>query len=62
MSILTILLVLVVIGVLAWLANTYIPMQDGIKKIFNVVAIILTILWLLQAVGVLDSVKNLKIG
>lgn len=52
MPVLTILIVLIVIGLLLWLVNTYIPMDGKIKKILNVVAIIATILWLLKVFGV----------
>jgi hypothetical protein len=60
MSLLTVLLVLVVVGVILWLVNTYIPMDRKIKNILNVVVVILVIVWLLQAFGLLDSIKNVK--
>jgi hypothetical protein len=59
MPILTILLVLVVVGVILWLVNTYIPMDSKIKSILNVVVVILVIIWLLQAFGLFSSVKNM---
>ncbi len=61
MPILTILLVLVVVGVILWLVNTYIPMDRKIKSILNVVVVILVIIWLLQAFGLFSSVKNLHV-
>lgn len=61
MPILTILLVLVVVGVILWLVNTYIPMDRKIKSILNVVVVILVIIWLLQAFGLFSSVKNMHI-
>ena len=61
MSLLTILLVLVVVGVILWLVNTYIPMDRKIKSILNVVVVIVLITWLLQAFGLLDSIKGLKV-
>ena len=62
MSLLTVLLVLVVVGVVLWLINTYIPMDRKIKSILNVVVVVVTIIWLLQAFGLLGSVKNLHLG
>ena len=59
MSLLTVLLVLVVVGVILWLINTYIPMDRKIKSILNVVVVILVIIWLLKAFGLLDGVKNM---
>jgi len=61
MPLLTILLVLVVVGVLLWLVNTYIPMDGKIKTILNVVVVVLTVIWLLKAFGLLDSVKNIHV-
>ena len=50
MPIVHIVVVLIVVGVLLWLANTYIPMQATIKKIMNVVVIIAVVIWLLTMV------------
>lgn len=50
---LSIIITLVVVGVVLWLINTYIPMEAGIKKLLNIVVIIALILWLLKAFGVL---------
>ncbi|MBK9486319.1 MAG: hypothetical protein IPO01_14330 [Chitinophagaceae bacterium] len=61
MSLLSILLVLVVVGVILWLVNTYIPMDRKIKNILNVVVVIVVIIWLLQAFGLLDSIKSMRV-
>jgi len=61
MPLLTILLVLVVVGVILWLVNSFIPMDSKIKSILNVVVVILVIVWLLQAFGLFDSIKNFKV-
>lgn len=61
MPILTILLVLVVVGVILWLINAYIPMDGKIKSILNVVVVILVILWLLQAFGLFNSLKSVNV-
>ena len=52
---LQIIVVLIVVGVLLWLVNNYIPMDGKIKNILNVVVVIIVILWLLQAFGLLGS-------
>ena len=52
MPLLTILIVLIVVGFVLWLANTYIPMEPTIKKILNIVTIILLLVWLLNILGV----------
>lgn len=61
MPLLTVLIVLVVVGVLLWLINTYIPMDRKIKNILNIVVVIVVIIWLLQAFGLLSSLKSLKV-
>jgi hypothetical protein len=61
MPLLTILIVLVVVGVILWLINNYVPMDRKIKSILNVVAVIVVVIWLLQVFGVLGSLKNLKV-
>lgn len=60
MSVLTIILVILGVGVILWLINSYIPMQRTIKGILNVVVIIILVIWLLKVFGVLDSMQNLR--
>jgi len=62
MSLITLIIVLVVVGVVLWLINSYIPMQATIKKILNVVVIIVVILWLLSAFGIIGSLDTIRIG
>jgi hypothetical protein len=62
MSLITIVIVLIVVGILLWLINAYIPMQSTIKSILNAVVIIVVVIWLLQAFGVLGSIGNVRIG
>jgi hypothetical protein len=62
MSLISILITLVVVGVVLWLINTYIPMDGKIKKILNVAVVIILILWLLSAFGVLGNISNIRIG
>ncbi len=61
MSLLTILLVLIVAGVLLWLVNSYIPMDRKIKKILNAVVVIIVVIWLLNAFGLLNDFKNIRV-
>lgn len=62
MSLITLVIVLVVVGVVLWLINSYIPMQSTIKRILNVVVVIVVILWLLSAFGIIDSLDTIRIG
>jgi hypothetical protein len=61
MSLLTIVVVLIVVGVLLWLVNTYIPMDGKIKSILNAVVVIVVVLWLLQAFGLIGSLNSIRV-
>ncbi|HYV73708.1 MAG TPA: Thivi_2564 family membrane protein [Candidatus Binatia bacterium] len=62
MPLIQVLIVLIVVGVLLWLVNTYIPMQAAIKSILNGVVVIVVVLWLLNVFGVLGTLTNLRVG
>jgi len=62
MSLVSLILVLIVVGVLLWLVNTYIPMDSKIKSILNAVVVIAVVLWLLKVFGLLDSLTNIHVG
>jgi hypothetical protein len=62
MPLLQIVIVLIVIGVLLWLVNRFIPMQGTIKSILNAVVIICVVLWLLNVFGVFHSLSGMHIG
>ena len=53
---------LIVIGVLLWLVNTYIPMDSKIKGILNAVVVIAVVIYLLQVFGLLGTLENIRIG
>lgn len=62
MPLINLVVVLLVVGVLLWLVNTYIPMDRKIKNILNIVVVIVVVIWLLQAFGVLGSLQSVRIG
>jgi hypothetical protein len=62
MSLLGLIITLVVVGVLLWLLNNYVPMDGKIKRILNAVVVIVVVIWLLQAFGLLGSLRNMRIG
>ncbi|WP_318248649.1 Thivi_2564 family membrane protein [Geomonas subterranea] len=62
MPLVHVLLVLIVVGVLLWLVNTYIPMAGSIKSILNAVVVIVVVLWLLNVFGLLDNLTKLRVG
>ena len=61
MSLIGLVITLVVVGVLLWLLNNYVPMDPKIKTILNVVVVIVVVLWLLQALGILGSLQNIRL-
>lgn len=62
MSLIYLVIVLVIVGVILWAINNYIPMQSNIKKILNVVVVIAVILWLLTVFGVIGNLSTIRIG
>jgi hypothetical protein len=62
MSLLSLIVVLIVVGVLLWLVNSYIPMDAKIKQILNIVVVIAVVLWLLQAFGLLGGLGAIQVG
>jgi len=61
MPLLNLVVVLIVVGVLLWLVNNYIPMAGSIKRILNIVVVVAVVLWLLNAFGILTSLSRLRV-
>jgi hypothetical protein len=61
MPLINLVVVLIVVGVLLWLVNNYIPMAGSIKKILNVVVVVAVVLWLLNAFGIIGSLSKLRV-
>lgn len=62
MPLLQIIIVLIVVGVLLWLVNSFIPMQRTIKGILNAIVIIFVVLWLLNVFGLFRSISQIRVG
>jgi hypothetical protein len=54
--------VLIVVGVLLWLVNRFIPMQGSIKSILNGVVVIAVVLWILNVFGLFQSLSRIHVG
>ena len=61
MPLIQLVIALVVVGVLLWLINTYIPMDGKIKKILNIVVVICVVVWLLYAFGILNRGGDIQV-
>jgi hypothetical protein len=62
MPLLQVVIALIVVGILLWLVNRFIPMAGSIKSILNAVVVIAVVLWLLNIFGLLQSLTNIHIG
>ncbi len=62
MPLINVVVALIVVGVLLWLVNNYIPMDAKIKKILNIVVVIAVVLWLLTVFGVVGPLSSYRIG
>jgi len=62
MPLINVVIVLIVVGILLWLINRFIPMQGTIKSILNAVVVICVVLWLLNVFGVLAWLPHIRVG
>jgi len=62
MPLIHVVVVLIVVGVLLWLVNNYIPMAGSIKSILNAVVIIVVVLWLLSVFGLIGELSSIRVG
>ena len=62
MPLIQIVMVLIVVGVVLWLINRFIPMQGTIKSILNAVVVIAVVLWLLNVFGLFGSFSHIRVG
>ena len=62
MPLIHVVVVLVVVGVILWLVNNYIPMAGSIKSILNAVVVIVVVLWLLSVFGLIGELSKIRVG
>jgi len=62
MPLIQVVIALIVVGVLLWLVNRFIPMQSNIKSILNGVVVIAVVLWLLNIFGLFHSLSRIHVG
>ena len=62
MPLINLVVILIVVGVLLWLVNRFIPMAGSIKSILNGVVVIGVVLWLLNVFGIFHSLSRVRIG
>ena len=62
MSLVSLVITLIVVGVLLWLINNYIPMDGKIKRILNMTVVVVVVIWILNAMGLVDSLRGIRVG
>ncbi len=62
MPLIHVVVVLIVVGVILWLINSYMPMAGSIKTILNAVVVIVVVLWLLSVFGLIGELSNIRVG
>ena len=62
MPLIQLLEILIVVGILLWLVNRFIPMQSSIKSILNGMVVIVVGLWLLNVFGLFHSLSRIHVG
>jgi hypothetical protein len=62
MPLIQVFIALIVVGVLLWLVNRFIPMAGSIKSILNAVAVICVVVWLLNVFGLIHSFSRIRVG
>ena len=62
MPLVNVIVAIVVVGLLLWLVNRYIPMQSQIKGILNGVVVIVLVLWLMRLCGLFDYLSQFRVG
>ena len=62
MPLINIVIALVIVGVVLYLINRYIPMASSIKSILNVVVVVAVGIWVLQVVGVWGNISSFRVG
>ena len=60
MTLVQIVVILVVVGLVMWLINTYIPMAVAIKSLLNIVVFVVVLIWVLQTFGLIGAIPGLK--
>jgi len=61
MTLVGIVVILVVVGLILWLINTYIPMAGAIKSLLNIVVFVVVLIWLLQLFGLVGPIRGVHI-
>jgi hypothetical protein len=62
MSLISLIVIIVAIGVILWAVNKYIPMEPNIRNLLTIVVIVILVLWLLSLFGILPDLNAIRVG
>jgi hypothetical protein len=62
MDLIQLIIVLVVVGVLMWMINSFVPMEARIKNVLNIVVVIAVVLWVISLFFDLSSIRTIRVG
>jgi hypothetical protein len=62
MPLMQLVITLVVVGVLLWIVNRFIPMQSSIKSILNGVVVLCVVLWIANLFGLFAPLSRIHVG
>lgn len=60
MNLIYVLLVIIIVGMIMYLINRFIPMASSIKTVLNAVVLLLLIVWLLQVFGLIPNIMPVR--
>ena len=60
MPLLNVIMVLVVVGVLLYVVEILLPIDQTIKRIIHIIVILAVCIWLLQAFGIIGPLGSLR--
>jgi hypothetical protein len=58
----TLVMYLVIVGVLLWLVDNYIPMDRKISQIIDALVVVVVVVWLLRVFGVMEPLSRIGVG
>ena len=61
MSLITIIIALVAVGIILWLIEKYLPISPTIKRLIQIVVVVVLVLWLMDVFGLMDALKAIKV-
>lgn len=62
MDLISLIITLVVVGIVLWLINTYVPMEANVKRLLNIAVVVLLVIWILMSVLGIGHIGSIRVG